>query len=391
MKKITCLFAALLAFIGVANAQETKDPYTLAQGAEVQLSTDDGTQYAYYLRCKEQDNKLAYVLGSSGNVMAKLTASSEEASKLVLVSETGGTAIYVVNDQDEKIAKWRGSTPITWIINFDSSDYTNRNDSQFRFTLTKNDAEDNGVTYSIRAQRGTYLGFGTFNAGVDVLLNNASSSLTWQFIPANDAAKQAAGWPKVNILQGDEVHGNLTTFSSSKAVILPSTDEVYTASMSADNSTLELTNINSSITLDGNLALPSGKGVVIKGQVSSTYAIPFTDSRDLAIVTALKGTNETAVTVTDDTYYALGMPSTELGFFKVQTGTSIGANKAYLNIPTGGAAIKMVFADNNTTGIHTAASAAVNTTAPIYDLSGRRVANAVKGGVYIQNGKKFVK
>ena len=30
------------------------------------------------------------------------------------------------------------------------------------------------------------------------------------------------------------------------------------------------------------------------------------------------------------------------------------------------------------------------TNAPIYDLSGRRVMNAVKGGIYIQNGKKFI-
>ena len=388
MKKITCLFAALLAFIGVVNAQETKDPYTLAQGAEVQLSTDGGTQYAYYLRCKEQGDKLVYVLGSSGNVMAKLTSTSEEASRFVLVSETGGTAIYVINDQEEKIAKWRGSTPITWIINFDSSDYTNRNDSQFRFTLAKNDAEDNGVTYNI-STRSNKLGFGTFNGNKDVLLNNASSSLTWQFIPANDAAKQAAGWPKVTILQGDEVHGNLTTFSSSKAVILPSDYNVYGAAL--NSTTLELTEKNSEITLDGNLALPSGKGVVIKGEVGSTYAIPFTDSRDLALVTDLEGTNETAVTVTDDTHYALGMANEELGFYKVKSGTSIGANKAYLNVTTSGEAIKMVFADNNTTGIHTATSVEANANAPIFDLSGRRVANAVKGGVYIQNGKKFVK
>jgi hypothetical protein len=32
----------------------------------------------------------------------------------------------------------------------------------------------------------------------------------------------------------------------------------------------------------------------------------------------------------------------------------------------------------------------VNVNAPIYDLSGRRVMNAVKGGIYIQNGKKFI-
>ena len=37
------------------------------------------------------------------------------------------------------------------------------------------------------------------------------------------------------------------------------------------------------------------------------------------------------------------------------------------------------------------ATVVANENAPIYDLSGRRVAKTVKGGVYIQNGKKFVK
>lgn len=390
MKKITCLFATLLAFIGVANAQETKDPYTLAQGAEVQLSTDGGTQYVYYLRCKEQGGKLVYAEGASGDVKAKLTSNSEEASKLVLVSETGTTAIYVVNDQEEKIAKWRGSTPITWVINFDSKNYASRTDAQFRYTLTKNTAEDNGVTYNIKSQNGKYLGFGTFNGNKDVLLNNASASLTWQFIPANDAAKQAAGWPKVNILKGDDVHGNLTTFSSSKAVILPSTYNVYTASL--NNTMLELTEKNADITVDGNLSLPAETPVVIKGEEGSTYAIPFTDSRTATFYKGnLKGTNETTVAVTDDTYYALGMINSDLRFIKVKNGTSIGANKAYLIIPTGGEAIQMVLADNNTTGIHTATSVEANANAPIFDLTGRRVVKAAKGGVYIQNGKKFVK
>ena len=31
-----------------------------------------------------------------------------------------------------------------------------------------------------------------------------------------------------------------------------------------------------------------------------------------------------------------------------------------------------------------------NTDAPVYDLSGRRVVKTVKGGLYIQNGKKFI-
>lgn len=388
MKKITCLFAALLAFIGVVNAQETKDPYTLAQGAEVQLSTDGGTQYAYYLRCKEQDNKLFYVEKTTGDNYPYLTTSSEQATKIVLCTESNNkVGFYVINDSEEKVAKFRSKTPIAWVIGKDSKTWS-ETPADFTYTLTKVD-DANGVAYNISCNQQKNLGWGKVNSNPYAIVNNAATSLTWYFIPANDAAKQAAGWPEVNILQGDDVHGNLTTFSSSKAVILPSDYNVYGATL--NSTTLELTEKNSEITLDGNLALPSGKGVVIKGQVGSAYAIPFTDSRDLALETILQATNETPVTVSDATHYALGMANEELGFYKVKSGTSIGANKAYLNLTSGGEAIKMVFADNNTTGIHTATSVEANANAPIFDLSGRRVANAVKGGVYIQNGKKFVK
>lgn len=41
-----------------------------------------------------------------------------------------------------------------------------------------------------------------------------------------------------------------------------------------------------------------------------------------------------------------------------------------------------------TTAIESVINNSVDTNAPIYDLSGRRVVNAVKGGIYIQNGKK---
>lgn len=387
MKKITCIFAALLAFIGVVNAQETKDPYTLAQGAEVQLSTDDAF-YAYYVRDASNSNKFLKPASDGKTVLATFTTSSSEAFTVALYTETGSTnpAVYVVDESGNKLYKWRsGGARKLWLI---TPDQVAAGNSEYFTIVTKTSGDDVDVKYSLSGASNRC--FITSGDNVSNEIGNTTSDI-WQFIPANDAAKQAANWPKVNILKGDALHGNLTTFSSSKAVILPSTDEVYTANLSADNNTLELTGINSDITSDGNLALPANLGVVIKGEVGSAYAIPFTDSRSLSLTTALQGTNEAAVQVNDDTHYALGMPNTELGFFKVQSGTSIGANKAYLNLTSGGEAIKMVFADNNTTGIHTATSVGANANAPIFDLSGRRVANAVKGGVYIQNGKKFVK
>lgn len=64
-------------------------------------------------------------------------------------------------------------------------------------------------------------------------------------------------------------------------------------------------------------------------------------------------------------------------------------NKAYLEHAAGAAAIALDFNLGTTTGIQNAVvSEQLN--APIYDLSGRRVQNTVKGGFYIQGGKKFI-
>ncbi len=65
------------------------------------------------------------------------------------------------------------------------------------------------------------------------------------------------------------------------------------------------------------------------------------------------------------------------------------AGKAYLPataVSSNAQALRFTF------GGTTAIESVINNdaSAPIYDLSGRRVMNAVKGGIYIQNGKKFI-
>ncbi len=67
------------------------------------------------------------------------------------------------------------------------------------------------------------------------------------------------------------------------------------------------------------------------------------------------------------------------------------AGKAYLPASAVVAGARTLFFGGSTTDIEDSTLAPVfNANAPIYDLSGRRVMNAVKGGIYIQNGKKFI-
>lgn len=126
------------------------------------------------------------------------------------------------------------------------------------------------------------------------------------------------------------------------------------------------------------------QGIVLVGESSATKAV-LTIGEGTATGKGLVGTL-TPKDVEAKSVLTLGKSGSEVGFFAF-TGTQIGANKAYITKPAGASAVMINFGE--VTGIENAvAPEAAN--APLYDLSGRRVVKAVKGGLYIQNGKKFI-
>ncbi len=67
------------------------------------------------------------------------------------------------------------------------------------------------------------------------------------------------------------------------------------------------------------------------------------------------------------------------------------AGKAYLPADPSMTSLALSFNfGGNTTAIESVLNNSTDANAPIYDLTGRRVMNTVKGGIYIQNGKKFI-
>lgn len=126
------------------------------------------------------------------------------------------------------------------------------------------------------------------------------------------------------------------------------------------------------------------QGIVLVGESSAKKAV-LTIGEGTATSKGLEGTLAPKA-VEASAVLTLGKSGSEVGFFAF-TGTQIGANKAYITKPAGASAVMINFGE--VTGIENAvAPEAAN--APLYDLSGRRVVKAVKGGLYIQNGKKFI-
>lgn len=126
------------------------------------------------------------------------------------------------------------------------------------------------------------------------------------------------------------------------------------------------------------------QGIVLVGESSAAKAV-LTIGEGTATGKGLVGTLAPKA-VEASFVLTLGKSGSEVGFFAF-TGTQIGANKAYVEKPAGASAVMINFGE--VTGIENAVALEV-ANAPLYDLSGRRVVKAVKGGLYIQNGKKFI-
>lgn len=109
------------------------------------------------------------------------------------------------------------------------------------------------------------------------------------------------------------------------------------------------------------------------------------ESRMLGTLTDLDLTAEKS------TYRVFGKNSNGVvGFFTPSsTLNEVKANRGYFKVSDGGA-LRLNFEDSVVSGIDTIVANQALHNAPIFDLSGRRVMNTVKGGLYIQNGRKFI-
>ena len=142
--------------------------------------------------------------------------------------------------------------------------------------------------------------------------------------------------------------------------------------------------------------LPANTGVILKNAGEYTFTTVAKDASAIEGNLLLGSLTDTYV---EGDAYVLANGVDGVGLYKAalnknengEEGTTHflnNANKAYLPIVNPGVnALRFNFG-GETTAID--AVEVENASAPIYDLSGRRVLSTVKGGIYIQNGKKFI-
>lgn len=166
--------------------------------------------------------------------------------------------------------------------------------------------------------------------------------------------------------------------------------DVYVGKLNEGKTILNMTKVDGGI--------PAEKGVVLVGNTGKA-TLNIGETTATISENDLVGTNIN-IAFTNDApranYLVFGKDkdSNTVGFYvPSESVPNIPANKAYINasiLSNTAAAIALNF-NGTATGVNTVVLGENGVNAPVFDLSGRRVVAPVKGGVYIQNGKKFIK
>lgn len=162
--------------------------------------------------------------------------------------------------------------------------------------------------------------------------------------------------------------------------------KLYSGAYNAATRTLDMTAVEG--------VVPANAGVVIKSDNKAANIVLTANAKSAA--TALTDnqlvgtTKEIAFSELTDKLVFGVTAQNHVGFYAAGGSAALPANRAYLptSVLGGVKAVAMNFG-GDVTGIN-AVVKADKANAAIYDLTGRRVTRTVKGGLYIQNGSKFV-
>ncbi len=228
---------------------------------------------------------------------------------------------------------------------------------------------------------------GTFDTSTVPFLNGSHTSAL--IIEEVDYANH----PTLLEIKGDKMSGvegetHIGTFSAPFETVIPTGVRAYYAQTAEASTGISLAEISSG-------TIPANEGVIITATTATPgYFAPATTSTS---ITGNKLSNSAgAAHAIEDYDYILATANEVTALYKAKVGGSdLKMNKAYLNLGIVlSPSFKLSF-DGELTGIASTLlnadeSDSLGSKTPVYDLSGRRVAQPVRGGIYIRDGKKFI-
>lgn len=216
--------------------------------------------------------------------------------------------------------------------------------------------------------------------------NEQTSAFKFVEAPQNNAITTTA--VKLSDAADAETY-NLATYSSPFATTLPNDMKAYT--VKNENGTYYLSRLNLT-----DQVLPANTGVILAANKATTTPftpVPATTAPEAPTDNQLQATSGAAVTIDAATNAYIFTAKDKVAFFGLLSSETnkrrIKAFKAYLTVESNAAPrLSLNFGDDNvTTGINTITNGEQKADI-IYDLSGRRVMNVQRAGIYIVNGQK---
>lgn len=235
-------------------------------------------------------------------------------------------------------------------------------------------------------------------------VNNYLKQNGHETIEASAAAPGAEGYWYLREAETFTIKMNVVGGQSYATVYAPvaltkpagETAKLYTAAFSNDKKSLVLTEISSKVIAKETPIVLISKSAAGSAKLALSYAAGEEQTSDMEGC-ILKQIFDAKANHKD--YRTLGRNGEgEVGFFVPSASvTNIPANRAYLNIPESSTLSEMTknlvlrFEDGTETGIAPSELFGTQEQQPAacFDLSGRRVQQAAKGGIYIMNGKKI--
>ena len=344
-------------YSGAVTEGEVNTAKTNLENAVTQLTINtpaDGS-YIRIRATRSADNSMPYLTSDLSDV-EKMT------TRAALVSGANEAANSIFYYKDKKLIAYGTGYKAT---------------SNSNFLGYNGIADGTVVTFKAATEaRGEYNVF--FNNGGRKLYTQVSGSKYYTDAYDGNHNRCRFWLEKVQSLPVSVSAAGYATLYAPVALTIPENVQAYTASF-ADNK-VTLTPIEGTI--------PANTGVVIEAAEGNyNFAITTTEA---TATSDLRGDVATANVDAASAAYILGKTDAQgVGFFKLNsTDRAIKGGRAYYVAPNGGAAAYLF--NGNVTGLEAIKTALNDANAPIYDLSGRKVAKAVKGGLYIKNGQKFI-
>ena len=188
------------------------------------------------------------------------------------------------------------------------------------------------------------------------------------------------------LITGLDNNQSICTYSSTKAFRVPAGVTAYYAKEKDASNIVRLKAVPDGI-------VPANQGVLLVGAVNKTQAMLDVDYRTKVTAEGnIFSNTASGETPMGANCYILAQTAEQgIGFYHATQGTTLSQGKAYLDFSGSPVrAFTLSFGDDDvTTGITNIEADGNAEKAPVYDLSGRRIAQPSGRGIYIKNGKKY--